>query len=151
MDTLREEKCIFLIISRSVLLNMRNISRNFVEKIKTRILSYVCCTEHHCDNLRIKHQLNNTYYFTVLLIGSSCFGHYYAHHQELTTMMLITTLVVSFLVCCRLEVRCGLCWSSVRAAACRPDTTPHYLTSNLQQTKNETNNVVINIIVASSR
>ena len=33
-----------------------------------------------------------------------------------------------------------------------PDTTPAYphLTSNLQQTKNETTNVVINIIVASS-
>jgi len=48
-----------------------------------------------------------TYYFIVLLRGSTCFGHYYAHHQELTTIMLITTLVVSFLVCCRLEVRCG--------------------------------------------
>ena len=43
----------------------------------------------------------------VLLLGSTGFGHYYAHHQELTTIMLITTLVVSFLVCCRLEVRCG--------------------------------------------
>ena len=29
------------------------------------------------------------------------------HNQELTTIMLITTLVVSFLGCCRLEVRCG--------------------------------------------
>ena len=48
-----------------------------------------------------------TYYFTILLIGSTCFGHYYAYHQELETIMLITTLVVSFLVCCRLEVRCG--------------------------------------------
>jgi len=64
-------------------------------------------------------------------------------------MMLITTLVVSFLVCCRLEVRCG--YAGV-ALACNPDTTPAYLhlTSNLQQTKNETTNVVINIIVASS-
>jgi len=36
--------------------------------------------------------------------------------------------------------------------ACSPDTTPTYphLTSNLQQTKNETTNVVNNIIVASS-
>jgi len=43
-------------------------------------------------------------------------------------------------------------WSSVRVAACSPDTTPAYphLTSNLQQTKNETTNVVINIIDASS-
>ena len=55
--------------------------------------------------LKNKNQLDATYYFTVLLIGSTCFGHYYAHHQELATMMLITTLVVSFLVCCRLEVR----------------------------------------------
>jgi len=31
---------------------------------------------------------------------------HYAHRQKLATMMLITTLVVSFLVCCRLEVRC---------------------------------------------
>ena len=36
--------------------------------------------------------------------------------------------------------------------ACSPDTTPAYphLTSNLQQTKNETTNVVTNIIVMSS-
>ena len=59
------------------------------------------------QKLKNKNQLDATYYFIVLLIGSTCFGHYYAHHQELPTMMLITTLVVSFLVCCRLEVRCG--------------------------------------------
>ena len=58
-------------------------------------------------NWRIKNQLDATYYFIVLLIGSTCFGHYYVHHQEFATIMLITTLVVSFLVCCRLEVRCG--------------------------------------------
>jgi len=57
--------------------------------------------------LKNKNQQDATYYFIVLLIGSTCFGHYYAHHQELTTIMLITTLVVSFLSCCRLEVRCG--------------------------------------------
>ena len=67
----------------------------------------VCWTVHHCDNRRIKNQLDATYYFIVFLIGSTCFGHYYAHHHELTTIMLITTLVVSFLVWCRLEVRCG--------------------------------------------
>ena len=44
----------------------------------------------------------------MLFIGSKCFGHYYAHHQDLATIILITTLVVSFLVCCRLQVRCGL-------------------------------------------
>jgi len=55
-----------------------------------------------------KNQLDATCYFIVLLIGSTCFKHYCAHHQELATMMLITTLVVSFLVCCMLEVRCGL-------------------------------------------
>ena len=32
---------------------------------------------------------------------------YYAHHQGLGSIMLITTVIVSFLVCCRLEVRCG--------------------------------------------
>jgi len=74
-------------------------------------------------------------------------------------MMLITTLVVSFLVCCVLEVRCGLARvvSGLQAeprlaSACSPDTAlakPH-LTSNIQKTKNETTNVVINIIVASS-
>ena len=57
--------------------------------------------------LKNKNQLDATYYFIVLLIGSTCFGHYYAHHQELATIMLITTLVVSFLVWCRLDVRCG--------------------------------------------
>jgi len=59
------------------------------------------------STLKNKNQLDVIYYFIVLLIGSKCFGHYYAHHQELETIMLITTLVVSFLVCCRLEVRCG--------------------------------------------
>ena len=53
-------------------------------------------TVHHCDNWRIKNQLEVTCYFIVLLIGSTCFGHYYAHHQELATMMLITTLVLSW-------------------------------------------------------
>ena len=99
----------------------------------------VCWTVHHCDNWRIKNQLDATY-FIVLRIGSTCFGHYYAHHQELATIMLITTLVVSFLVCCS------------RTLACSPDTTPTkpHLTSNLQQTKIETTSVVINVIVASS-
>ena len=88
--------------------------------------------------------------------------------------MLITTLAVSFLGCCRLEVRCGwvgvvsglqaiamsglqaIAMSGLQAIAidiaCSPDTTPAqpHLTSNLQQPKNETTNVVINIIVASS-
>jgi len=81
-------------------------------------------------NIIITNQLDATYYLIVLLIGSTYFGHYYAHHQELETIMLITTLVVSFLVCCRLEVRCGLAG----------------VVSNLQQTKNETTNVVMNII-----
>jgi len=40
-------------------------------------------------------------------MDSTCFGHNYAHHQELVTMMLIATLVVSFLVCYKLEIRCG--------------------------------------------
>jgi len=61
----------------------------------------------HEKNLKNKSQLDATYYFIVLLIGSTCFGHYYAHHQEFATIMLITILVVSFLVCCRLDVRCG--------------------------------------------
>jgi len=55
-----------------------------------------------------KNQIDTTWYFIVLLIGSTCFEHYYTHHQELATMMLFTTLVLSFLVCCRLEVRCSL-------------------------------------------
>jgi hypothetical protein len=36
--TLHEEQCTVLIISRSVLLGMRNVSGKFVEKIKTHIL-----------------------------------------------------------------------------------------------------------------
>ena len=62
-------------------------------------------TVRHCDNWRMKNQLDATCYFIVPIIGSTCFGHYYAHHHELATIMLITTLVVSFLVCYRLEVR----------------------------------------------
>jgi len=48
----------------------------------------------------------------------------------------------------RVQAKARLC----RALACSPDTTPAYphIISNLQQTKNETTNVVINIIVASS-
>ena len=71
--------------------------------------------------------------------------------------MLNTALVVSFLVCCRLEVRCGYArvvsglQVTARALVCRPDTTPAkpHLTSNPQQTKNERTNLVINIIVTS--
>jgi len=69
--------------------------------------SDVYWTVHHCDNWRIKIQLEATCYFIILLIGSTCFGHYYAHHQELATVMLITTLVISLFVCCMLEVRCS--------------------------------------------
>ena len=47
---------------------------------------------------------------------------------------------------------CTTGMSGLQAIACSPDTTPAYphLTLNIQQTKNETTNVVINIIVASS-
>ena len=81
--------------------------------------------------LKNKNQLDTTYYFIVLLIGSTCFGHYYAHHQELANIMLIV--------------------SGLQAIACSPDTNPAYphLTSNIQQTKNETTNMVIDIIIAS--
>ena len=107
-------------------------------------------TVHHCDSWRIN-QLDVTFYFILLLIDSTRFGHYYAHHQELTTIMLITTLVVSFLVCCVLDVRCGsaavISWLQAEAcaSACSPDIAPvePHLTSNTQQTKNETTNVVI--------
>jgi len=71
-------------------------------------------TVHHCDNWRIKNQLDATYYFIVLLIGSTCFGHYYSQHQELATMMLITTLVVSFLVCCMLWHLVGFLFIRIR-------------------------------------
>ena len=69
--------------------------------------SDVYWTVHHCDNWRIKNQLDATWYCIVHLIGSTCFKHYYAHHQELVIIILISVLVVSFLVCCTLEVRCG--------------------------------------------
>jgi len=88
----------------------RNKCENVLLATKSHKLVFLCdvyWTVHHCDNWRIKNQLDATYYFIVLLTGSTCFGHYYAHHLELATMMLITTLVVSFLLCCMLEVRCG--------------------------------------------
>ena len=70
--------------------------------------------------LKNENQIDATYYFIILRIGSTCFGHFYAHHQELATVMLIATLVLSFLVCCRLEVRCGLAGvvSGLQAKAC---------------------------------
>jgi len=89
-------------------------------------------TVHHCDNWRIKNQLDAIYYFIVLLISSTCFGHYYAHHQELATMMLITTLVVSFLICCILEVRCGFAGFSLQPGHYSNKTAP-----NLQHTANQ--------------
>ena len=103
------ENCIFLFFFRFVipvvLLNsILNCKMCGLIRLNSPV---VCWTVHHCDNWRIKNQLDATYYFIVLLIGSTCFRHYYAHHRELATMMLITTVVVSFLVCCRLEVRCG--------------------------------------------
>jgi len=72
--------------------------------------------------------------------------------------MLITTFVVSFYVCCMLEVSCGLAAveselkAKAIALAFSSDTTAAYphLTSKIQQTKNETTNVLINSIVASS-
>jgi len=108
-------------------------------------------------NWRIKNQLDVTCYFIVLLIDFTCFGHYYAHHQELATMMLITTLVVSFLVCCRLKVRCGWSWvvsglSGPKAVtAFGPDTHPSslYLTPNQQQLENQTSYVITNAIIVS--
>jgi len=38
-------------------------------------ISYVYWTVHHCDNWRIKDQLNVTCYFISLLMRSTCFGH----------------------------------------------------------------------------
>ena len=38
MGTLREHECTFLIITRSFLLRMRNVSDKIVEKIKTHVL-----------------------------------------------------------------------------------------------------------------
>jgi len=64
-------------------------------QLESNMESDVYWTVHHCDNWRIKNQLDATYHFIVRLIGSTCFGHYYAHHQELATMLLIKTLVVS--------------------------------------------------------
>ena len=71
-------------------------------------------------------------YFILLVIDSACFGHYYALHQELATIMFSTTMVVSFLGCCRLDVRCrqagvvsGLqVIARLCAIPCSPDTTP---------------------------
>jgi len=70
----------------------------------------VCWTVRHCDNWRIKNQLDATYYFIVLPMGSTCFGHYYAHHQELATIMFIATLVVSFCKDGRGSVNVKLCF-----------------------------------------
>jgi len=49
-------------------------------------------------------------------------------------MMLITTLVVSFLVCCMLEVRCGL------QASQQPGHYSSLIAPNLQHTANQERN-----------
>ena len=87
--------------------NYRYSLRNNPEERGTHLLRDGSLISSTIWNFKNKNQIDATYYFIVLLIDSTCFGHYYAHHQELATIMLITTLVVSFLVCCRLEVRCG--------------------------------------------
>ena len=66
--------------------------------------------------LRIKNQLDATYYFIALLIGSTCFGHYYAHHQEFRDCVVdyhISRFVLGLLNVGG-YVRLG--WSSVRDA-----------------------------------
>jgi hypothetical protein len=45
MGTLHEDLCTFIIISRSILLRMRNTSEQFVEKIKTHILCSIIFPE----------------------------------------------------------------------------------------------------------
>jgi len=86
-----------------------------------------------CFFLKNGNQLDASYYFIALLIGSTCFGHYYFHHQEFATIMLITTLAVSFLVCCRLKVRCG--YTGVVSGHYSSITAP-----NLQHTANQERN-----------
>jgi len=56
--------------------------------------------------MKVKIQLDATYYFIMLMLGSTCFGHHYAHHQELTTIAFgyhICHLVLELLL---LEVKC---------------------------------------------
>jgi len=53
------------------------------------VSSDVCWTVHHCDNWRIRDQLDATFYFIALPIGSTCFGHYYAHNQESASRTLL--------------------------------------------------------------
>jgi len=64
-------------------------------------------------------------------------------------MMSITILVVSFLVCCRWEVSCGLAGV---VSGMQPGNYSKQTAPNLQPTANQerNTNVVINIIVASS-
>jgi len=47
-DTLHEDQNTFLIISRSFLIRMRNISTKFVEKIKTRFVFSKFCFRKSC-------------------------------------------------------------------------------------------------------
>ena len=85
--TLFPNWCIILIILKKQSYRFIKIS-NRILLIHKGIIFYVYRTVHHCDNWRIKTQLDATCYFIVRLIGSTCFEHYYAHHQELATMCL---------------------------------------------------------------
>jgi len=88
---------------------------------------------HHCNNWRIKDQLDVTCYFTSLLMYSTCFGHQYIHHQELATVLLNYHIgrFVHGSLCVGDLVRLDL--SSVQ---------PHQI-SNTQRTENKTTDVVI--------
>ena len=49
--TSHEEQYIFLILSRSVLLTMRNVSEKFVEKIRRHILCSITLSGQLCSNV----------------------------------------------------------------------------------------------------
>jgi len=67
-------------------------------RVERRNTSDVYWTVHHCDNWRIKNQLDATYYFIVLL-SLNMFRALLCPSSGARTMILITTLIVSFLVC----------------------------------------------------
>jgi len=50
MNTLHEDQYTFVIISRSVLLRMRNVSNKIVEKFKTHTLRSLTCFRKSCSS-----------------------------------------------------------------------------------------------------
>jgi hypothetical protein len=134
--------------SLKFILNYQRIFREVVKEAKKKEIDRFVLSAKNKNKVteESKNQLDATRYFILLHIGSKCFKYYYAHHQQLTTVMFSKhwSCFSWFAVCWR--------WGAVRLVWCLGCRLKQNCVSacNIEQTKNDTTNVVNNTIVASS-